>query len=211
MDIGYPSKRGDQIGDPGQWGEQLARHRDRLRRMVAIRVHRRLQGRIDPSDVIQDVFLEATNRREEYARDPDPMPLFLWLRFLTGQRIQILHRRHLGTQARDAGREVSIYRGTLPEASSAALAAQLLGRDARPSEAIALSERRARVQEALEAIAPLDRELIALRNFEQLSNVETARVLGISENAASKRYIRALKQLKDILSALPGGLTELTP
>ena len=139
------------------------------------------------------------------------MPLFLWLRFLTGQRIQILHRRHLGTQARDAGREVSIYGGALPEASSAALAAQLLGRDTRPSEAIALAQRRARVQEALEAIAPLDRELIALRNFEQLSNVETARVLGISENAASKRYIRALKQLKDILAVLPGGLTELTP
>src|SRR5437870_9707080 len=113
-------------GDKERWGDLLARHRERLRRMVALRLDHRLQGRIDPSDVIQEAYLEASNRLADYLRQPS-MPFFLWLRFITGQKLLELHRHHLGAQARDAGREVSLYRGALPETSSAALAAQLLG------------------------------------------------------------------------------------
>ena len=197
-------------GDQAGWGELLARHRDRLKRMVALRLDRRLQGRIDPSDVIQESYLEAAARLAEYLRNPS-MPFFLWLRFLTGQKLLELHRHHLGTQMRDAERDISLYRGTLPATSSAALAAQLLGHATRPSEAAMRAEMKIRLQEALNGMDPLDREVLALRHFEQLSNAETAKVLGLQESAASKRYVRALRRLKEILMNMPGGMGELWP
>jgi RNA polymerase sigma-70 factor, ECF subfamily len=192
-------------GDQAAWGALLVRSRDRLRRMVALRLDRRLQGRVDPSDIIQEAYIDASARLAEYARQPD-MPFFLWLRFLTGQRLLRVHRQHLGAEMRDVAREVSLYRGALPEATSAALAAQLLGRDTRPSEAAVRAERSIRLQEALNSMDPLDREVLALRHFEQLSNAEAARVLGLQEPAAAKRYVRALKRLRLILDARPGGL-----
>ena len=192
-------------GDQAAWGALLLRSRDRLRRMVALRLDRRLQGRVDPSDIIQEAYIDASARLAEYARQPD-MPFFLWLRFLTGQRLLRVHRQHLGAEMRDVAREVSLYRGALPAATSAALAAQLLGRDTRPSEAAVRAERSIRLQEALNSMDPLDREVLALRHFEQLSNGEAARVLGLQESAAAKRYVRALKRLRLILDARPGGL-----
>jgi RNA polymerase sigma-70 factor, ECF subfamily len=192
-------------GDQAAWGALLVRSRDRLRRMVALRLDRRLQGRVDPSDIIQEACIDASARLAEYARQPD-MPFFLWLRFLTGQRLLRVHRQHLGAEMRDVAREVSLYRGALPAATSAALAAQLLGRDTRPSEAAVRAERSIRLQEALNSMDPLDREVLALRHFEQLSNGEAARVLGLQEPAAAKRYVRALKRLRLILDARPGGL-----
>src|SRR5262249_58586373 len=114
---------------------------DRLRRMVALRLDRRLQGRVDPSDIIQEACIDASARLAEYVRQPD-MPFFLWLRFLTGQRLLRVHRQHLGAEMRDIAREVSLYHGALPTATSAALAAQLLGRDTRPSEVAIRAERR---------------------------------------------------------------------
>jgi RNA polymerase sigma-70 factor (ECF subfamily) len=110
---------------------------------------------------------------------------------------------------RDAGREVSLYRDALPAASSAALAGRLLGRLTSPSQAAIRAERVIRLQEALNSLDPVDREVLALRHFEQLTAAETARVLGISEEAAAKRYIRALKRLKQILARMPGGLEGL--
>ena len=197
--------------DRVDWGRLLATHRDRLRRMVALRLDERLRGRVDPSDVIQEAFLEATQRRSEYARDPRPMPPFLWLRFLTLQQLQLVHRRNLRTAARDPNREVSIHAGALPAASSAALAAQLLGYDTRASEAAIRAERRSRLLAALDAMDAVDREVLVLRHFEQLTNGECARVLGLGESAATKRYLRALKRLKDIVSALPGGASGFRP
>ncbi len=190
-------------GDRESWGVLFSRHRDRLKCMVALRLDRRLQGRIDPSDVIQEAFLDATNQLADYQRQPT-MPFFLWLRLITGQKLVALHRHHLGTQARDAAREVSLYRGSLPETSSAALAAQLLGHETRPSEAAIRAERAIRLQEALNRMDALDREVLALRHFELLTNAETAQVLEIQESAASKRYVRALKRLKEILKSMPG-------
>jgi RNA polymerase sigma-70 factor (ECF subfamily) len=196
-----------EAGDAASWGQLLDRHRARLRRMLALRLDHRLQGRIDPSDVIQETYLEATERKDEYFRQLG-MPFYLWLRFLAGQRLLILHRRHLGAQVRDAGREVSLVRGAMPEASSAAIAAHLLGRECRPSEVAIRAEIKLRLQDALNEMEPLDREVLALRHFEQLSNAEVARVLEIHEAAASKRYIRALKKLRTILASRPGGLGE---
>src|SRR5262249_26402217 len=127
-----------------------------------------------------------------------------WLRCIIGRKLHALHRRHLGTRMRDAGREVSLYRGTLPEASSVLLAAQLLGKLTAPSQALLRAELQLQVQQALNEMEPLDREVLALRHYEQLNNQETAQVLGLSEAAASIRFIRALRRLKNLLQRVPG-------
>jgi RNA polymerase sigma-70 factor, ECF subfamily len=191
-------------GDRTAVNEIFARHRDRLRRMVDLRLDRRLQARVDASDVIQDAYVDVVTRLEEYLRDPR-VPLFLWLRLVVGERLLKVHRHHLGAQMRDAGREVSLYRGALPAASSAALAAQLLGKHTSPTQAAVRAERLLRLQEALNTLDPLDREILSLRHFEELTSAEAAQVLEIKEEAAAKRYIRALKRLKAILTQLPGG------
>jgi RNA polymerase sigma-70 factor (ECF subfamily) len=121
----------------------------------------------------------------------------------TVQRLLVLHRRHLGARARDAGREVSLYRGALPGASSAVLAAQLVGHRTTPSQAAMRAELQVHLQEVLNGMDPIDREVLALRHFEQLSNGETAKVLGLRESTASRRYARALLRLKEVLSRPP--------
>jgi RNA polymerase sigma-70 factor (ECF subfamily) len=192
-------------GDLAALNEVYARHRARLRRMVELRLDRRLQSRIDASDVIQEAFVDVVRRFEEYVREPN-CPLFLWLRLIVGERLLKLHRQHLGTQMRDAALEVSIFRGALPAASSAALAAQLLGKHTSPTQAAVRAERMMRIQEALNTVDPMDREVLSLRHFEQMTLAETALTLGIEESATAKRYIRALKRLKAILTTMPGGL-----
>jgi RNA polymerase sigma-70 factor (ECF subfamily) len=197
-------------GDQDAWCSLIERYKDRLRRMVTLRLHPRLQGRLDPSDVLQDTYLEASRQLSDYLRNP-VLPFFLWLRQLAGNRLFKLHRRHLTAQARNAGREVSLQKGGFPVASSAALAAQLLGPECRPSEAAVRAELKLRLQEALNVMDPLDREALVLRHFEQLTTAEAARVLEISEAAAGKRYLRAVVRLKDILAQMPGGLGEWQP
>jgi RNA polymerase sigma-70 factor, ECF subfamily len=190
-------------GNQAALNELFGRHRARLRRMVDLRLDRRLQARIDASDVIQEAYVEAVRRLDEYLRRPD-YPLFLWLRLIVGERLLKLHRHHLGTRMRDAELEVSIYRGALPAATSAALAAQLLGKHTSPTQAAVRAERMVRLQEALNSLDPIDREVLSLRHFEDLSLAETARSLEIQEAAAAKRYIRALKRLKAVLTSMPG-------
>src|SRR5438309_11176894 len=190
-------------GNEAALNELLSRHRSRLRLMVEMRLDTRLQARLDASDVIQDAYVEVTERIEEYLRDPK-FPFFLWLRLVVGERLLKLHRHPLGTQMRNAGREVALYRGALPQASSAALAAQLLGKHTSPTQAAVRAERLLRLQEALNTLDAMDREVLSLRHFEELSLAETALSLGIEESAAAKRYIRALKRLKDILAGMPG-------
>ena len=190
-------------GDPEALGQLFLHFRDRLRKMVRLRLDRRLAGRVDPSDVLQEAFLDLSRRFPEYAANP-AVPFYLWLRALTGQRLIDLHRQHLGAQMRDASQEVSIYRGGLPQASSEYLAEQLLGRMTSPTQAAIRAEMQVRLQEALNSMEPLDREVVVLRHFEELNNNETAEVLGIDKSAASKRYIRAIRRLKAILDAVPG-------
>jgi RNA polymerase sigma-70 factor (ECF subfamily) len=162
----------------------------------------RLRARLDPSDIIQEAYLEASRRIEEYTRQPE-VPFYVWLRFLTAQKLVEQHRHHLRVKARDASREVPLFSGRLPEASSAMLAAQLLGHTTAPSQAAMRAERHCRLREALDRMDASDREIIMLRHFEQLSNVETARVLGMNESTTSTRHLRALKRLKQILSSMP--------
>jgi RNA polymerase sigma-70 factor (ECF subfamily) len=191
-------------GDQEALNSLLGRYRDRLCRMVEMRLDTRLQSRLDASDVVQDAYMEVSQRLQEYLADPK-LPFFLWLRLVVGERLMKLHRHHLGTQMRDVNREVSLYRGALPAASSAALAAQLLGRHTSPTQAAVRAERILRLQQALNSLDAVDREILSLRHFEELTAAETARVLEIEESAAAKRYFRALKRLKDILAAMSGG------
>lgn len=194
-------------GDQAVWGDLLEMHRPRLHRMVELRLDPRLYGRLDASDVVQEAYLTASVQLADYLKDPT-VPFYLWLRLVTGQKLALLHRNHLGTKARDARRQVSIDRGAVPAASSVAMASQLIGREPTPSEAVGEVEQRGRVQDALDRLNPLDREVLALRHFEQLTNAETAQVLGLEPSAASKRYVRALQRIKEVLFDMPGGKEE---
>lgn len=182
----------------------LADSRNRLHRMVRLRLDRRLQGRVDASDVIQEAFMEATQRLDEYEGNAEKLPPFLWLRLITAQRLMLVHRQHLGVQARDPRREISLFRGAFPEATSAALAAQLIGEQTSPSQAAVRAEIKVQLQEALNRLEAIDREVLALRHTEQLSNLEVSVILETTESAASKRYIRALRRLKEIVAKTPG-------
>ena len=143
-------------------------YRDRLRRMVELRIDPRLRARIDASDVLQEAFIDVARDLDAYLADPKLPPL-LWLRLHVGRRLTTLYRQHLGTQMRDAGMEISLYRDALPEASSHALASMLLGKHTSPTQAAQRAELLLRVQEALNSLEPIEREILAMRHFEQLS------------------------------------------
>lgn len=178
-------------------------HRDRLRRMVEVRLDRRAAGRVDPSDVLQETFIEASSRLGDYLDDP-PMPPFLWLRFLTSQRLMAIHRRHLGVQKRAAEREISLQQPFAAPTDSFTLSRQLADRLTSPSLAALRNEIYVFLQEVVDSMDPLDREILSLRHYEELTNREAACELGISEPAASKRYVRALQRLREALLTVPG-------
>lgn len=188
-------------GDTRAQDRLFDRYRDRLKKMVRMRLNPRLQGRVDDSDVLQDTYVEAARRLPDYLKGPRA-PFFLWLRQITSQRLIDVHRRHLGARARDAGLEISLHRGRLPLASSVSLAAQLLGRLTSPSEAAVRAETRLALQEALNRMDELDREILSLRLYEDMSNQEAAQELGVEEKMASKRYVRALQRLQKLLAEL---------
>lgn len=190
-------------GDAAARDDLFSRYHKRLQRMIRLRLNRRLQGRVDSEDILQDAYLEAAKRLRDYLVDR-PLPFYLWLRHIVGQKLIDAHRHHLGTQMRDAAQEVSLHRRHLPEADSFSLAAQLLGRLTTPSQAAIKAETRIHVQDALNGMSSIDREILTLRHFEHLKNVEVSRILGIDESTASTRYLRALKRLKDELGNIPG-------
>lgn len=190
-------------GDQDAWGALVLQHRTRLKCMISMRMDRRLQGRIDPSDVIQEACLVASKHIGEYATQGN-MPFYLWLRWIAGQRLMDQQRRHLGSKAREVNREIALYHGPFPESTCAGMAVQILDRLDSPSEDAIRLEQSAKLQEALDQLEPIDREILALRHFEQLTNGEAAHLLGLDKSAASKRYARALIRLRDILLPILG-------
>jgi RNA polymerase sigma-70 factor (ECF subfamily) len=192
-------------GDDGALAVLVERHRDRLERMVRLRMDRRLQGRVDAADVVQDAYLAVRGKFPQYCAD-SRLPFFLWLRLEVGQKLVDVHRFHLGAKMRDAGQEVSLHQGALPQVTSLSLAEHLLGKLTTASHAAMRVELKLRVQEALNGMDPHDREMLILRHFEELSNGEAAQVLGIKPSAAVNRYVRALKRLKDVFQGMPGGI-----
>jgi RNA polymerase sigma-70 factor (ECF subfamily) len=198
-------------GDAAAWGALLMQHEGRLSRMVAFRLDRRLQGRVDASDVVQEAYLQAAAHRSDYFQNPS-VPLFLWLRGVVANKLLEVHRHHLGTRMRDAAREIAGYSPSgAPDATSVALVDQLTGSATGPGTVAGRAEVRLRLREALDGMDAIEREVLALRHFEQLTNGEAAQLLDITERAAAKRYVRALQRLKDLLAEMPGGLTEMRP
>ncbi len=161
---------------------------------MALRLDRRLLGRIDVSDVVQETYLEAFRRRADYLRQPG-VPFAVWLRWLARERVLQAHRQHLFADKRAVGREVA----PLPVESSALVARALLAREPSPSQALTAAELAEQLRQALEQLDDDDRDLILWRHFEQLSNRDIAGLLQISEAAAAKRYLRALERLRDLL------------
>jgi RNA polymerase sigma-70 factor (ECF subfamily) len=195
-------------GDRDALAELFARYREPLRRMVVLRLDQRLTGRVSPSDVLQETYVDAMKRVPHLFENPD-MPFFVWLRWIAGQRLVEVHRQHLGARMRDAGLEISLQRGYPAPASSSCLAAHLAEGHTSPSRAAIRGEMLAQLEAALDRLDPIDREVLALRHFEELSNTEAAAVLGLDKSAASKRYARALIRLKEILASMLGGLSEV--
>lgn len=178
-------------------------HRDRLWRIVNFRLDHRLVGRVDADDILQEAYLDAEKRLEHFLQD-SPESFFIWLRLIVNQTLIDVHRRHLGTQARDASRDRSLSGSWSTVSTSFSLSRQLLGHLTSPSQAALRAELSEQLNLALQGMGDLDREVLALRHFEELTNSETAQALGLTEQAASIRYIRALGRLAKVLKAIPG-------
>lgn len=189
-----------QLQQDGQEGlaNLFSNYRDRLERMVRFRMDARLSGRVDPDDILQEAYLEIDRRLQSYLDQPT-VPPFVWMRQITWQTLIDNHRRHVVAQVRNVNQEVSRFPGGGAGFTSASMAAQLVGQLTSPSQAAIREERLERVRKALEEMDEIDREVLALRHFEQLTNNEVADVLGLQKAAASNRYVRALSRLKQTL------------
>lgn len=185
-------------GDPKAREQLFLHYRPALKSMIKMRLNRQLQGRMDDSDVLQDVLLEAHRRLDNYLQSPQTSFL-LWMRRITSDKLLEVHRNHLTTQRRNAHRDISLHSGPGLCASSYSMAAQLLGKLTPPNECALRAELQNHLQAALNELPPLDREILSLRHFEQLSNSEAAQELGLNTSAASKRYLRALGRMRCIL------------
>lgn len=180
--------------------EEFTKHRERLWRSVQVRMDPRLYGRVDPDDVLQEAYLDAEKRLGHFAEEVNFTP-FVWLRLIVAQTLINVHRRHIGAKKRDASRERSP--GNMLKyqysATSQQFAIQLAANQTSPSEAMIRDERVTQLAESLETLSEIDREILTLRHFEDLSNKEIAQLLGIEQKAASIRYVRAIKRLKECL------------
>lgn len=189
-------------GDQRALAELFSQHRDRLWRMVTFRMDPRLHGRVDADDVLQEAWLAAVQRIDSFLVDAS-RSIFVWFRLITCQTLVDIHRRHIGAQKRSAGHEFSIDQGWSTSSTSSSLSFHLLDQLTTPSEAAFRQELTQKLHEALHGMRDLDREVLALRHFEQLTNRESAQVLGISEQAASDRYVRALTRLRTVMKPSP--------
>ncbi len=190
-------------GDQEALAAIFSKYRERLWRMVNFRMDRRLLGRVDPDDVLQEAYITLAARIADFGTSPS-LGLLVWLRTMVMQTLTDLHRHHLGAQMRDAGREVVLGGCQYPQTTSVSLAAQFAARLTSPSNAAIRAELFDQAKRAIAELDPLDQEVLALRHFEELGNRDVAEVLGIREKAASIRYVRALKRLKIVLAQVPG-------
>lgn len=175
-------------------------NRERLHRMIEMRLDRRLTQRVDASDVLQEGFVDAAKRLQEYIDDPT-MPLFIWIRFLVGQKLAAIHRWHFNTQKRDPRREEMGPSQKPPAVDSQILAQEFSASMTSPSEAVSKAELMKKMLEFLEQLDPMDREILVMRHFEEMSNNEAAYELGLTKGTASKRYVRALAKLNKAMAS----------
>ncbi|MBA4064584.1 MAG: RNA polymerase factor sigma-70 [Isosphaera sp.] len=185
-------------GDPGAVDRLLTEFREPLRRVIGLRLDPAVARRVDASDIVQDVLLEANQRLTEYLKSPD-MPFHLWLRHLAQDRIIDTHRRHRLAQRRSVDREQPIARPGWADESGASLVAQLIDTERTPTSEAIRQELQRRLADAVDQLSEDDREIVLMRHHEVLSNQEVARALGLTEAAASMRYLRALRRLRTVL------------
>ncbi|TWT38633.1 sigma-70 family RNA polymerase sigma factor [Blastopirellula retiformator] len=190
-------------GDSDARDKLLERHRDSLRRMVEMRLDRKIRRRVDASDVVQDVLVEANRRLTDYMANP-VMPFHLWLRHLAQDRIIDAHRRHRGSKKRSVDLEQNIAAPVNVDQSSLNIIAQICDNEMTPAAAATMSELQARFEQAIAQLDDQDREVVVMRHFELLSNQEVAAALGLSAAAASMRYLRALRRLRALLGEPTG-------
>jgi RNA polymerase sigma-70 factor, ECF subfamily len=190
-----------QAGDGRAFENLFARHRDYLHQVVALRLDPRIRPRLDPSDVVQEAQLEAFRRFGDFM-ERRPMAFRLWLRKTTFERLLMLERYHRGAARRSIDREVE-----LPDRSAFALVQQLFAAGSSPSRRLEQSDTARRVREVLGQLSEADREILLMRNLEELSNQEVAEVLQIEPVAASQRYGRALMRLHKLM--LANGMLEV--
>lgn len=195
-----------EAGDEHAFVELFSRYRDRLKQMLEFRMDRRLRGREDASDILQEVYIDAHQRMAHYLKKPE-LSFYVWLRQLTTQRLIDIYRRHLLAERRDVKQEISLSQRR-SASDSASMALQLVAHLTSPSQLAMRAEMVTQIEEALQNMDPVDREVLALRHFEELRNSEVAEVLGIKEAAASNRYVRALSRLREVLESLPGFFDE---
>ncbi|MEZ6093393.1 MAG: sigma-70 family RNA polymerase sigma factor [Pirellulaceae bacterium] len=186
-------------GDASVVGELFQLHRERLRRMVSVRLSPHVRSRVDESDILQETLLQANNHIQDYIEKP-PMPFFIWLRWLTSQQINQCHRFHLDAQKRDARKREDIGNANSP--LSAILATQFAL--STPSKIASKKEMVAIAIRVLDQLKPTDREILSMRHFENMTNQEIAIALKIEPSNASTRYVRALSKLRRALDKFPG-------
>lgn len=189
---------GARNGDVSARENLLQRHRDSLRRMIEMRLDRRIQQRIDASDIVQEVLVDANRRLADYLADPK-MPFHLWLRHMAKDRIIDAHRRHRVSGKRSVDREQALHVGFNMDQSSVDLAAQIHDPNTTPGAAATMQELHQRFEAAIEELEDQDREVIVMRHFEQLSNQDVAAALELTPAAASMRYLRAIRRLRTLL------------
>lgn len=185
-------------GDQDAVNHLMDRHRDALRRMVQMRLDRKIQRRVDVSDVVQDVMVEANRRLANYLKEP-AMPFHLWLRQIAKDRIIDAHRRHRVSAKRSVDREQPLAAPAGMDRSTMELAAQLRDPELTPAARATQQELAVHVEQALTQLGEQDCEIIVMRHYEQLSNQEVSEALGLSEPAASMRYLRAVRRLRELL------------
>jgi RNA polymerase sigma-70 factor (ECF subfamily) len=186
-------------GDADAVDQLLARHREPIRRLIDLRLDPAIAQRLDASDVVQEVLIEANRRLQDYLKAPS-MPFHLWLRHIAKDHIIDAHRRHHQAQKRGVNREQPMHRRAWADRSSLDLAAQLLDQDLTPASAAIQQEMQRRLREAIAQLDEDDREVILMRHYEMLANQEVASSLGLTEAAASMRYLRAVRKLRDLLA-----------
>lgn len=176
----------------------LDRHRDALRRMIDMRMDKVIQRRVDASDIVQDVMIEANRRLTDYLANP-VMPFHLWLRSMAHDRLIDAHRRHRDAARRSIDREQPLVAAKFLDQSTMDLGVNLADKEMTPAAAATWHELQRRFQNAIDTLEDQDREVILMRHFEHLGNSDVAAALGLSEPAAGMRYMRAMRKLREKL------------
>lgn len=203
MALSNPREQRLHQGDDGVFAELFDAHRPRLWRFLHFRMNERVRSRIDPDDVVQEVYLAAASRLHSF-RTGDYPSLFVWLRLVAAQTLSNAHRTHLGTLARSVLREQETAPVDLFSDPSVSLSTYFVDRLATPSQHVSREELAGKLHEIIQQMKPLEREILAMRHFEELTNQEVAAVLGIDPRTASMRYVRALERLRQTVAHLPG-------